>query len=158
MPVKAGAAMVWNGESNNFYTTSYQRKDNCLSHETYGRIERADEIGCSVPAETIFAATDGTRLLLDRDLLVGVECPSCKIKKSVLRPVALVTLRDGKCEKCGAMMRTNIVHVVEAGTPLAKRTLREVGVAPFDIIKVEGERRGMYIRLEGDRAQEMAWS
>jgi molybdopterin-synthase adenylyltransferase len=158
MSVKAGAAMVWNGESNNFYTTSYQRKDNCLSHETYGRIERADEIGCSVPVETIFAATDGTRLLLDRDLLVGVECPSCKIKKSILRPVALVTLREGNCEKCGAVMRTNIVHVVEAGTPLAKRTLREVGVSPFDIIKIEGERRGMYIRLEGDRAQEMEWS
>ena len=31
LAVKPGAAMVWNGESNNFYTTAYQKKENCLS-------------------------------------------------------------------------------------------------------------------------------
>jgi adenylyltransferase/sulfurtransferase len=158
MPVKPGAAMVWNGESNNFYTTNYQRKDGCLSHETYGEPTPGKELGASARVEDLFAATDGRRLLLDRDLLVDVECPSCKVKKSILRPVALVTLRDGKCGSCGAVMKTNIVHVVERGTPLAARTLREVGVAPFDIVKVEGERSGMYLRLDGDRSRELAWS
>ena len=158
MPVKAGAAMVWNGESNNFYTTNYQRKDNCLSHETYGAVEAAGEIEASLQVEQIFAATDGVRLLLDRDLLVDVECPACKIRKSILKPVAVVTMRDGKCGSCGAVMKTNIVHVVERGTELAKRTLREVGVPPFDIVKVEGEKSGMYLRLEGDRRREMQWS
>jgi len=150
--------MVWNGESNNFYTTAYQRKENCLSHETYQGVEAGGEIGAEIRVEQLFEATDGTRLLLDRDLLVDVECPSCKVKKSILRPVALVTLRDGKCATCGAVMKTNIVHTVERGTPLAQRTLREVGVAPFDIVKVEGEKRGMYVRLDGDRASEMKWS
>jgi len=158
MPVKAGAAMVWNGESNNFYATNYQRKDNCLSHETYGAVEAAGEIEASLQVEQIFAATDGVRLLLDRDLLVDVECPACKIRKSILKPVAVVTMRDGKCGSCGAVMKTNIVHVVERGTELAKRTLREVGVPPFDIVKVEGEKSGMYLRLEGDRRREMQWS
>ena len=47
---------------------------------------------------------------------------------------------------------------VERGTPMASRTLREVGVAPFDIVKVETEHSGLYVRLEGDRALEMKWS
>jgi len=55
------------------------------------------------------------------------------------------------------VMKANIVHVVEAGTELAKHSLRDVGVAPFDIVKIEGEKRGMYVRLDGDRVSEMKW-
>jgi adenylyltransferase/sulfurtransferase len=157
MAVKPGVAMVWNGESNNFYTTAYQRKENCLSHETYGEVVSVGEIGAALPVEALFAATNARRLLLDRDLLVDVECPSCRVKKPILRPVVLVTMHDGKCARCGAAMKTNIVHAVEAGTELAKQTLRDVGVAPFDILKIEGEKRGMYVRLDGDRASEMKW-
>jgi hypothetical protein len=54
-------------------------------------------------------------------------------------------------------MKTNIVHMVEQGTPLAKRSLREVGVAPYDIVKVETETSGLYVRLEKDRADAMEW-
>ena len=157
MPVKAGAAMVWNGESNNFYTTQYQKKDGCLSHETYGEIA-AVPLRASDRVEALLDAAKGRRLLLDRDLLVEVECPTCRVKKPVLKPVALATLREGTCGTCGAVMRTTIVHVVERGMPLASRTLREVGVAPFDIVKVETEASGMYVRLDGDRAAATAWS
>ena len=157
MAVKPGAAMVWNGESNNFYTTNYQRKENCLSHETYGEVRNA-AVRVSDPVSALFEIVQGRKLHLDRDLLVDVECPSCKVKKSILRPVALVTLRDGKCAQCGAVMKTNIIHAVERGTPMASRTLREVGVAPFDIVKIETEHSGLYVRLEGDRALEMKWS
>lgn len=156
MAVKPGAAMVWNGESNNFYTTAYQRKENCLSHETYGDVVPLPV--CSAdPVEALFAASKGKRLHLDRDLLVDVECPACRVKKEIYRPVALVSMKEGKCEKCGAVMKTNIVHLVEQGTPLAKRSLREVGVPPYDIVKIETETSGLYGRLEKDRPVAMEW-
>lgn len=156
MSVKSGAAMVWNGESNNFYTTAYQRKEGCLSHETYGEVTAA-AIGSADPVEKLFAAVKGRKLHLDRDLLVGVECPGCKLQRDVLRPVAATTLRDAKCRTCGAVMKTTIVHEVERGTPLAAKSLREVGVAPFDVVKIETEASGLYVRLEGDRAAETSW-
>jgi adenylyltransferase/sulfurtransferase len=156
LPVKSGAAMVWNGESNNFYTTAYQRKENCLSHESYGAIISAD-IGAGDPVEALFEASQGKKLLLDRDLLVGVECPSCRVKKEIFRPVALVSMKEGTCGSCGAVMRTEIVHEVERGTPLARRTLREVGVPPFDIVKIETERSGIYVRLDKDRPTALEW-
>jgi adenylyltransferase/sulfurtransferase len=156
IPVRPGAAMVWNGESNNFYTTAYQRKENCLSHETYDApVSLA--VGAGDPVETLFQACKGRRLNLDRDLLVRVECPACNVKADIYRPVAQVSMKEGKCGSCGAVMQTEIVHVVDQGTPLARRSLREVGVAPFDIVKVEAERSGMYVRLEKDRSAEMEW-
>jgi hypothetical protein len=46
---------------------------------------------------------------------------------------------------------------VEQGTPLARRSLREVGVAPYDIVKVQTETSGVYVRLDKDRAAAMDW-
>jgi adenylyltransferase/sulfurtransferase len=157
MSVKAGAAMVFNGESNNFYITNYQRKDGCLSHETYGAPTDV-ALGAADRVEALFAAVGGTKLLLDRDLLVDLACPGCGVRKDVFRPLALVPLSEGKCPKCGALMKTNIVHEVGKGTELAGRTLRELGVAPFDIVKVETASSGVYARLAKDRAGALAWS
>jgi adenylyltransferase/sulfurtransferase len=156
LPVKPGSAMVWNGESNNFYTTSYQRKDGCLSHESYGAIVAAP-VGASDPVEALFEATGGTRLHLDRDLLVSVECPSCRVKREIFRPVVVVPMKEGTCGSCGAVMKTEIVHQVERGGPLARRSLREVGVPPFDVVKVETGTSGLYIRLEKDRGAALEW-
>ena len=88
---------------------------------------------------------------------MDVECPACRVKKEIYRPVLLVSMKDGKCGSCGAVMKTNIVHTVERGTPLAKRSLRETGVAPFDIVKVETETSGLYGRLEAGRPAAMEW-
>ena len=154
MPVKAGTAMVFNGESNNFYHTAYQRKTGCLSHETYG--ERLDvPLGAADVVEALFAATKGVKLHLDRDLVVDLVC-GCGRRRDVLRPLALVTLKEGRCE-CGQAMKPTIVHTIAAGTPLAKRTLREAGVAPFDVVKVETATSGVYARLAKDREEILRW-
>ncbi|HVR85296.1 MAG TPA: ThiF family adenylyltransferase, partial [Planctomycetota bacterium] len=156
MAVKPGAALVWNGESNSCYTTAYQRKENCLSHETYGEPVPLP-LGVRDSVETLLGASEGRRLVLDRDLLVSVECPACKVKRELYRPVGLVSMKEGTCGSCGAVMKTEIVHVVEQGTPLSARSLRDVGVAPYDIVKVQTEQSGMYVRLDRDRADEMEW-
>jgi molybdopterin/thiamine biosynthesis adenylyltransferase len=155
MAVKAGTAMVFNGESNNFYHTAYQRKEGCLSHETYGA--RVDvPLGAGDPVEALFEATGGVKLHLDRDLLTELAC-ACGRRREVLRPLALVTMREGTCA-CGQVMKPAIVHAVERGTSLAKRTLREVGAAPFDVLKVETATSGVYARLARDGASTLAWS
>jgi molybdopterin/thiamine biosynthesis adenylyltransferase len=157
LPVKAGAAMVFNGESNNFYTTNYQRKEDCLSHETYGTPDDVP-LGASNKVEELFAAVGGTALHLDRDLLVGLECPVCRVAREVMKPLALTTLREGRCADCGGVMKTTIVHAVEKGGPLEGRTLREVGVPPFDVVKVQTARSGIYARLAKDRAEAFRWA
>ncbi len=157
LPVQAGAAMVFNGESNNFYITRYQRKEDCLSHETYGAATDVP-LGAADTVQALLDAAGGKELLLDRDLLAGLSCPKCGVKKEVVRPLALVTLREGRCPKCSGVMLTDIVHAVPAGSALAKRTLREVGVAPFDIVKVATGAGGVYARLARDRAEALRWS
>ena len=35
LDVAEGQALVYNGVANQFYSTRYQRREDCLSHETY---------------------------------------------------------------------------------------------------------------------------
>lgn len=152
--VKAGAAMVFNGEGNNFYVSNYQRKEDCLSHETFGEI-RDVALGVGAKAEDVLKAVKKHVLHLDRELLVDMRCPTCKVHKDVMKPVAKLTYKDGLCPKCHGVMLTERVHQVEAGSALAKRTLAELGVPAFDIVKVSGGDEVVWARLAGDRAEVM---
>src|SRR5262245_41278284 len=56
LPVAAGEAMVWNGVANNFYKTTFQRREDCLSHETYSEpIELPLSVDCNT-ADELFVA------------------------------------------------------------------------------------------------------
>src|SRR5690606_11212651 len=56
LPVQAGAAMVFNGIANNFYTTHYQRREDCLSHETYPESIPLSASAATTTAQELFAA------------------------------------------------------------------------------------------------------
>src|SRR5205823_4042886 len=56
LPVSAGEALVWNGVANNFYKTAFQRRDGCLSHETYPEpAERGSSTGSGYDATAALA-------------------------------------------------------------------------------------------------------
>jgi hypothetical protein len=155
LPVQAGAAFVFNGESNNFYTTRFQRREDCLSHESYPAATGVP-FGTSTPATDLLKAMEGTSLLLDRDLLVSLTC-ACGTKKPVLRPLILVSQKEGMCPSCGGVMRPEIVHEIAADSPLAKEPMRNLGVPPFDIVKVKSPQAISFARLDADRAAALPW-
>ncbi|MBI3891642.1 MAG: ThiF family adenylyltransferase, partial [Candidatus Wallbacteria bacterium] len=78
----AGKGLVVSGMGNNFYTTTFPRKEGCLSHETYPRIEALDLGAGEATAQDLFRVSrpmfDGDahgkrlKLTLDRDLLARV--------------------------------------------------------------------------------------
>ncbi|HKS17557.1 MAG TPA: ThiF family adenylyltransferase [Planctomycetota bacterium] len=156
LPVQSGVAHVFNGESNNFYTTRFQRREDCLSHESWP-VPKPVPLGAESAASALMAAMEGTSLLLERDLLVSLSCPPCGTKKPILRPLILVSQKEGMCASCGQAMRPEIVHEIAAESPLAKEPLRNLGVPPFDIVKVVTPQGMSFARLEKDRSAALSW-
>src|SRR5688572_1158774 len=100
LPVQPGAALVFNGVANNFYTTHYQRKEDCLSHDTYGDPIELPLSAATATADELFAAAaphfGGKKqltLALDRDLVVSLDC-ACGDKRPVLKPQQVVGADD----------------------------------------------------------------
>ncbi len=85
LPVESGTAMIYNGVANNFYSTQFQPREDCMSHETYPeplelpiRAERdtaADLLEQACQALRLDLAA--TRIELDRDLVVSLDCAPC---------------------------------------------------------------------------------
>jgi molybdopterin/thiamine biosynthesis adenylyltransferase len=157
LPVSAGEAMVWNGVANNFYKSAYQRRDDCLSHETYPEPIDLPLAASSTTAEELFAAAalhfdanSSLKLSLDRDLVVSLDC-ACGHSRPVMRPQPLVSAADAKCTKCDHDARPRLEHIIESESSLANETLAALGIPPYDLVRVvDGEREEVFL-LAGDR-------
>lgn len=155
MPVSAGCALVFNGVGNQFYTTQLPRREDCLSHETYPAPARLD-LGHGASVGDLFDAAGRTlegslTLALDRDLVIAVVCPRCDWRKEVMRPRTKVGLTEAICPNCRAAGRPEIISQVEADSPLRSRSLAELGIPPYDIVRVDGAEASGFFLLAGDR-------
>ncbi|WP_165252871.1 HesA/MoeB/ThiF family protein [Paludisphaera soli] len=156
MAVSAGTALVFNGVGNQFYTTKLPYREDCLSHETYPKPTGID-LGRSATVRALFdaAAHEGLEgpmsLGLDRELVEAVECPRCDGRREVMRPRTRVRQAEALCPDCREEGRPVVLSAIAEDSPLAGRTLAEVGIPPFDVVRVDGGGESRFFLLEADR-------
>lgn len=173
LPVSAGEALVWNGTANNFYKTAYQRREDCLSHETYPEpIELPLSAARNTAAELFAAAApyfdsqahsasegSGERSVLtlsfDRDLVVSFDC-QCGHSRPVMKPQQLVAAGAARCPKCDCDARPRLEHAINNNNLLANTCLAELGIPPYDIVRVTDGQSEQVFLLAGDQ-QSVRW-
>ena len=142
MPVAAGSALVFNGVANQFYSTRLPRRDDCLSHETYPEPVELD-LGHRSTVSELFEAAGAhlegpLQLVLDRELVVAIECPRCAWRGEVMRPRVKVRAAEAVCASCRKPALPVFASAVEDSSPMAEEPLCRVGIPPYDIVRVEG--------------------
>lgn len=165
MPVSSGEAMIFNGVSNQFYHTRFQHKPDCLSHETYpapielplsARRNTARELLTAAREHTVDSTSAGIenlRLSLDRDLLVTLDCHACNYSQRVLKPLHSVGMSQAECPHCKQTCKPRLVHEIEATSELLDEKLIQLGVPPYDIVRVSSPQGEQVFLLAGDREQ-----
>ncbi len=159
LPCESGVAHVFSGVSTTMYSTRLTRRDDCLSHETYPE-PTPIAVGCDQPARTLFDEArriwDPSRrltLVLERDLVTGFECRACHRTESLMIARTRVELLARACAHCNLATSPIVVSVIEEGEPLAEVPLRALGVAPFDVARLEAGPATGFFLLEADRAR-----
>jgi molybdopterin/thiamine biosynthesis adenylyltransferase len=155
LPVAAGSALVFNGVTNQFYTTQLPFRDDCLSHETYPAPTPLP-LGQSSLVSDLFSAAQATlkgplTLVLDRDLVTSIACPRCGWRVEVSRPRTSVGRSESRCPTCQEPGQPEIVSAIEEGSPLAARRLAEIGIPAYDIVRIDGPSDSGFFLLEADR-------
>lgn len=159
MAVAAGSALVFNGVTNQFYSTQLPFREDCLSHETYPEPTEIP-IGHNTTAAELFSYARPTlghplTLALDRDLVVAVSCPRCGWTNEIFKPRTKVKMSEAECPNCHEGARPEIIGAVEEGTPHADRSLATLGIPAYDIVRVDGPGGTGFFLLAGDRAAAM---
>ena len=161
LPVDGGQAHVFNGEATRFYKTAFQRREQCLSHEYYGEpIELPLRASESTARELFIAAADHLQtsdaiLALDRDLVVSLEC-ACGHSRPVMQTRERVSAANASCPECGNQARPKFVHQIESSSPLAERHLAELGIPPYDIVRLTSGDDDKVFLMAGDRERIMS--
>ena len=155
LPVAAGSAMVFNGVTNQFYSTKLPFREDCLSHETYPEPVELPMGNASTVLE-LFAEASKTvegplTLPLERDLVAAIHCPRCDRRTEVFRPRTKVGMSEAVCPNCREPGHPEIVNAIEEGTPLASLPLAKVGIPPYDIVRVDGVEGSGFFLLAADR-------
>ncbi len=155
LPVAAGSALVYNGVANQFYSTRLPYRDDCLSHETYPKpIELALGYRSSVSELFEFARArlqGPLRLVLDRELVVALDCPRCQWRDEVMMPRVKVKAALAICPRCREPARPEFASSVEEDARLAGEPLLRVGIPPYDIVRIDGSTESGFFLLAADR-------
>lgn len=157
MPANAGQAMVYNGEANRLYTTRFERREGCLSHEVWDNPIPVPVSAESHTAADLFQAVDRCaagaptrRLLLERDLVLSLECAQCGLRIPMLRSRPRVDPQLASCSQCGEWMVPEMTHWVDRDTPRATERLFALGIPNYDIVRVVTADREMPVLLAAD--------
>jgi adenylyltransferase/sulfurtransferase len=157
LPVAAGTALVFNGVGNQFYSTRLPYRDDCLSHESYPEPVSLS-LGNRHTAAELFARAgehlkNPRRLVLERELVVAIDCPRCRWRRDVLRPRTRVKTTDAVCPNCREPARPEIACEIAPDSPLAALALLQAGVPPYDIVRVDGASDSGFFLLAADRPE-----
>jgi molybdopterin/thiamine biosynthesis adenylyltransferase len=155
MPVAAGSALVFNGISNQLYSTRLPFRDDCLSHETYPDPIKS-ELGSTSTVHELFSfarshLSGPLNLVLDRELVVAIDCPRCSRREEIMRPRVRVKASDAVCPNCNEPGRPEFVSAIDEDSPLTALPLSRVGIPPYDIVRVDGAAESGFFLLTSDR-------
>jgi adenylyltransferase/sulfurtransferase len=162
LPVAAGSALVYNGVSNQFYTTRLPFREDCLSHETYPE-PVALAIGHQARVSDLFEEAGKhlagpLQLVLDRELVVALDCPRCRWRGELFRPRVEVKSSEAVCPNCREAARPELISAVEDTSPLAQQPLGRVGIPAYDIVRVDAPAGSGFFLLAADRGdRSSAW-
>lgn len=138
LPTLAGKCYVFNGLTHDSYVVEYQRKPDCMSHDTYELITekpwRVSQMRISDVLREIRGEMGETAVLeLGRDIATNAQC-SCGETKELFLPVHKLRGQDIVCPKCGKTMQFDSIHKIDGSELFLNKTMAEIGIPALDII------------------------
>ena len=157
LPTLAGKGYVFNGLTHDSYVVEYQRKEDCMSHDTYETIVEKPWSVKTISLREILTQIrneQGEKAVLDfdRDIATRASC-SCGEHKDLFTPVHKLKGHMLTCPKCGNQMTFETIHSIRGEEDFLDKTPFEIGIPLLHIV---GGRVGMhttYYEFTADEAE-----
>jgi adenylyltransferase/sulfurtransferase len=156
--VEPGKVVHFNGMINELHTTAYLPREDCESHWTYGEISELPSRAETTTLGDLLSIAQADLgpeavIELDQELILALECPTCKTVEPILRPISEVSFEAAHCPACGTLRETQMTHVITGEEPFLNRTLASLGVPPLHILRAINYQEYRFYELTGDLEQ-----
>ena len=163
MPVEPGKVTHFNGFINDMHTSAYNPKDDCESHWTYGEISelpmRAETATLGDLLRIARADLGPDALLeLDQELILDLECPTCKTVEHLLKPISEVSFESAHCPTCETFRETRMTHIINGDEEFLHHTLASIGVPALHILRAYNAQEYRFYELTGDLPEALHFS
>ena len=157
LPVEAGKVTHFNGMTNDMHTSAYRTREDCESHWIYGEVHelplKAESTSLADLLKIAQSDLGADAILeLDQELILSLDCSTCKTVEKVMKPISEVGFKAAHCPTCGAMREVNMTHAITGSEDFLQRSLASVGVPPFHILKAYNAQQYRFYELSGDQA------
>lgn len=136
LPTLAGKGFFFNGLTHDSFVTVFQKKEDCLSHETYDPIIETDFDVNSTLKDILNKAKldlgDSATLNFPREFVTEFKC-ECGECKPVFKQLGRLKESDAKC-KCGKIMNPILCHTIDGSEDFLNMTLKDFDIPKKDII------------------------
>ena len=156
LDVQAGCGLSINGIGFDAWQVAYTRNEECYAHEPADAIVRMPWTSDGTTAAEVIDAASAAlgkqaSLELRHDIMSERSCAACGESDRPLQPLAKLGKGAALCPKCGAAARWDSTSRVERSAEIATRTLAELGVPPYDIVRCRAGLATFDALLDGDR-------
>lgn len=156
LPTIAGKGFVFAGDSAESYLVEYQRKPDCLSHDTLSEIVELDARSTELTMASVLQHAGkllGPDAVIDlnRDIARSLHCPACKQTDEIFRSLSALNTSHARCPHCGHDAREIVTfNTLRGDEPFLGRTLAELGIPKFDILTARTKHRAIGLELIAD--------
>jgi len=135
-------AYLFNGLNHDSYLINYQKKEDCMSHETFNQIRKIHKSAKTTIIGDLLNYVKselGPKAIIEfsrdnSDLVHRFECNSCGNMEIIFKPRGKTTERESVCPDCGVARIPYIFHQIRGDEPFLDKTFSEIGIPLFDIM------------------------
>ncbi len=132
LPVLAGKCYVFNGMTHDSYVVEYQRKEDCMSHDTYSDITEMNWSVDTTPLREILHDIrsdlgDKASMVFDREIATTGQCTKGH-HTNLFKPVNMLKGMDILCNCCGGEIRFSTTHSITGEEDFLDRTAGDIGL------------------------------
>jgi adenylyltransferase/sulfurtransferase len=92
-------------------------------------------------------------LEFDRELCVAFTCRQCRTRTEVFQALGRLTGKDAVCPQCGEARDAELTHALDGTEAFLDRSLADLGVPAYDIVRGRDGMDARHFVLDGDRTE-----
>ena len=156
METIAGRGWTFAGLSADSFSTEYQPKTDCYSHDILDEIIPLDGGAATLTPRGLLSIArqrlgPTAELELPREVLEKLICPSCRREEPLFISLGKAQEALAACPHCpGARREVLTFFKIRGNEPFLDRPLAQIGVPPFDILIARAAGRSIGFELTGD--------